>query len=179
MENILKAGESDRVEFTESTNDLDKIRQAICAFANDLPDHKMPGFIFVGIKDDMSCAGLTISDELLLKFGGLRNDGKLLPFPVIEVSKQTLNGCEVAVIQVEPSDNPPVKVDGRCWIRVGPRRAQATAEEERKLTEKRRWGNLSFDLQGVKGASVERPGPAEIRTGVPALRRITGDIGRE
>lgn len=156
LENILKAGESDRVEFTESTNDLDKIRQATCAFANDLPAYGEPGFIFVGVKDDMSCAGLTISDELLQKFGGLRNDGKLLPFPVIEVGKQTLNGCEVAVIQVEPSDNPPVKVDGRCWIRVGPRRAQATAEEERKLTEKRRWGNLSFDLQGVKGASVEK-----------------------
>ena len=155
LENILKAGESDRVEFTESTNDLDKIRQTICAFANDLPVHGEPGFIFVGIKDDMSCAGLTISDELLQKFGVLRNDGKLLPFPVIEVGKQTLNGCEVAVIQVEPSDNPPVKVDGRCWIRAGPRQAQATAEEERKLTEKRRWENLSFDLQGVKGASVE------------------------
>lgn len=54
----------------------------------------------------------------------------------------------------EPSDNPPVKVDGRCWIWIGPRRAQATAEEERRLTEKRRWGNLSYDLQGVKGASV-------------------------
>ena len=152
---ILNGGESDQVEFTEATNDLDKIRQAICAFANDLPDHGEPGFVFVGIKDDMSCADLTISDELLQKFGGLRNDGKLLPFPVIEVSKQTINGCEVAVIQVEPSDNPPVKVDGRCWIRVGPRRAQATAEEERRLTEKRRWGNLSYDLQGVKGASVE------------------------
>ena len=152
--NIIEGGESDRIEFTEATNDMDKIRQAICAFANDLPAYGMPGFIFIGTRDDGSCADLTITDKLLQKLGGLRNDGKILPFPVIDVSKQTVSGCEVALVQVEPSDNPPVKVDGRCWIRVGPRRAQASAEEERRLTEKRRWGNLSYDLQGVKGASV-------------------------
>ena len=36
-----------------------------------------------------------------------------------------------------------------------PRRAQATPEEERRLTEKRRWGNLPYDMQGVAGATVE------------------------
>lgn len=152
---ILESGESDWVEFTESSGDLDKIRKAICAFANDLPDHRKPGFAFIGIKDDGSCAGMTIDDKLLQTLGGLRSDGKVLPFPTMEVGKQTLNGCEVAVIQVEPSDNPPVKVDGRCWIRVGPRRGQATAEEERRLTEKRRWGNLPYDMQGVVGTSME------------------------
>ena len=152
---VLNNGESDRVEFTESTNDLDKFRKAICAFANDLPAHQKPGFIFIGIKDDGSCADLTIDDGLLQTLGGLKTDGKILPFPSMEVGKRRLNDCDVAVIQVEPSDNPPVKVDGRCWIRVGPRRAQATAEEERRLTEKRRWGNLPYDAQGVHGSSVE------------------------
>ena len=152
---VLKAGESDRAELTESVKNLDKIRQAVCAFANDLPDHRKPGLIFIGIKDDRSCAKLIIDDKLLQTLGGLRSDGKILPFPTMEVGKRSLNGCEVAVIQVEPSDNPPVKVDGRCWIRVGPRRAQASAEEERRLTEKRRWKSSPFDMQGVRGASVE------------------------
>ena len=155
LTHLVDNGESDRVEFTESIRDLDKIREAICAFANDLPDHRKPGFAFIGIKDDGSCAGMTIDDKLLQTLGGLRSDGKVLPFPTMEVGKQTLNGCEVAVIQVEPSDNPPVKVDGRCWIRVGPRRGQATAEEERRLTEKRRWGNLPYDMKRVIGASVD------------------------
>ncbi len=155
LEDILKSGESDCVEFTESTRDLDKIRTAICAFANDLPNHKKPGFAFIGIKDDGSCADLTIDDDRLQTLGGLRSDGKILPFPTMEVVKRTLNGCEVAVIQVEPSDNPPVNVNGRCWIRVGPRRSQATAEDERRLTEKRRWGNLPYDMQKVSNASIE------------------------
>ena len=153
---IINRGESDRVEFTVSMKDLDKIRQAVCAFANDLPDHRKPGFVFIGITDDKKCAGLVIDDEVLQRLGGLRSDGKILPFPNIEVDKRNLDGCEVAVIQVAPSGNPPVKFDGRCWIRIGPRRGQATAEEERRLTEKRRWGNLPYDMQGVSGASVDK-----------------------
>jgi len=155
LEKLVGAGESDRVEFTESVRDLDKIRRAICAFANDLPDYKAPGTIFIGIRDDGNCADPLIDDELLVRLGGLRNDGMILPFPIMEVARKSLSGCEVAVVQVEPSENPPVKVDNRCWIRTGPRRAQATAEEERRLTEKRRWGQLPYDMHGVKGASVE------------------------
>lgn len=152
---LIERGESDRVEFTVSRTDLDKIREAICAFANDLPNHREPGCVFIGIMDGGACANLTIDDELLQRLGGLPKGGKIMPFPTMAADKRNLNGCEVAVIQVQPSDNPPVKVDGRCWVRTGPRRAQASAEEERRLTEKRRWGNLSYDMRGVTGASVE------------------------
>ena len=155
LEKIISRGESDHVEFTESVRDLDKIRKAICAFANNLPDHKFPSFVFIGIRDDGTCAELSIDDDLLQTLGGLRSDGKILPFPMMEVDKRVLILGEVAVIQVEPSDNPPVKVDGRCWIRIGPRRAQASAEEERRLTEKRRWTNVPYDMHGIGGASVQ------------------------
>lgn len=152
---LIRVDESDRVEFTTAARDMGKLRQAICAFANDLPNHNRPGVLFVGLDDDGGCTDLPIDDDLLQKLGGLRSDGNILPFPSMTVAKKRLLNCHVAVIQVEPSDNPPVKVDGRCWIRAGPRRAQATAEEERRLTEKRRWGNLPFDMHGVAGASVE------------------------
>jgi ATP-dependent DNA helicase RecG len=48
---LLDDIESDRVERKESVADGDKIRQAICAFANDLPDHKQPGVFFIGVND--------------------------------------------------------------------------------------------------------------------------------
>ncbi len=76
---VLNNGESDCVEFTESTNDLDKFRKAICAFANDLPAHQKPGLIFIGIKDDGSCADLTIDDGLLQTLGGLKTN--IFPLP--------------------------------------------------------------------------------------------------
>ena len=152
---LIEGGESDHVEFTGAANDLDKFRKAICAFANDLSGNERPGILFIGIDDKGKCANLSIDDALLSQLGGLRRDGKILPFPSMEVAKKNLRGCEVAVVQVKPSDNPPVKMDGRCWIRTGPRRAQASPEEERRLTEKRRWGNVTYDMQGVAGATVE------------------------
>ncbi len=49
---ISKAGEADRVEFKEAVSDGAGIRQAICAFANDLPDRGAPGSVFIGVRDD-------------------------------------------------------------------------------------------------------------------------------
>ena len=150
----IESGERDRIEFTAAAHDLGKVREAICAFANDLPDHRTAGVIFIGLNDDGSCAGLNIDDELLKTLSGLRSEGKLLPFPVMSVDRRTLRGCAVAVVQVEPTVNPPVRLDGRCWVRIGPRRAQATAEEERRLVEKRRYKNLPYDMQPVDGSRV-------------------------
>ena len=58
------------------------------------------------------------------------------------------------MIIVFPSPNTPVRFDGRTWIRVGPRRAIASAEEERRLTEKRNASLLPFDAKGVDDASI-------------------------
>ena len=62
---LLNDIESDRVERTISTTNTDKFGQAICAFANDLPDHKQAGFLFLGVKDDGEVQGLDVTDELL------------------------------------------------------------------------------------------------------------------
>lgn len=62
---LLDDIESDRVERKQSINDRRVIRQAICAFANDLPNHRQPGIIFIGVDDNGNCVNLTITDELL------------------------------------------------------------------------------------------------------------------
>jgi ATP-dependent DNA helicase RecG len=48
---LLRDLESDRVERKSSLSKPDEIRQAICAFANDLPDHRLPGVLFAGVQD--------------------------------------------------------------------------------------------------------------------------------
>jgi ATP-dependent DNA helicase RecG len=151
---LVQAGESDRVELKESANDLARIRKAICAFSNDLPGHGQPGIVVVGLRDDGTCAELTIDDDLLVLLGGLRSDGKVLPFPIMSVDRRAIGGCDVAVVQVKPSDTPPHRVDGRCWIRIGPRRAQATAAEERRLVEKQVASAQEFDSRGFPGAEL-------------------------
>jgi ATP-dependent DNA helicase RecG len=146
--------ESDRVERKRNAGDIDRIRQFVCAMANDLPGHRKPGVIFIGQEDDLSCTGLPIDDGLLTRLAQLRDDGLIQPLPAMSVERRTLSGCTVAVITVDPSANPPVKADGRVWIRVGPRRALATGQEERRLLEKRRWGDLPFDAQPVTGSTL-------------------------
>ncbi|HXB71495.1 MAG TPA: RNA-binding domain-containing protein [Candidatus Acidoferrales bacterium] len=152
LERPLADVESDRSERKQSLADPDKVRQAICAFANDLPNHGAPGVLLIGAKDDGSCAGLAITDELLRTLADMRQD--IVPFPSITVQKRSLNHCEIAVVLVEPSDAPPVRYKGRVWVRVGPRRAIATPEEERRLTEKRRSGDLPFDIRPMRHATT-------------------------
>ena len=147
--------ESDRVERKASLSDPDRIREAICAFANDLPNHREPGVIFVGSNDDGSCAGLPITDDLLLRLAQMRDDGRIQPFPSLTVAKREVSGCEMAVVVVQPALAPPVRVRGRTWIRVGPRRAIATAEDERRLAERRRAGELPFDLRSLGYATLD------------------------
>ena len=46
------------------------------------------------------------------------------------------------------------KWNGRIWIRVGPRRATANEQEEQILIERRRAGNLPWDLQPIEPATT-------------------------
>ncbi|MCL6507532.1 MAG: ATP-binding protein [Bryobacteraceae bacterium] len=90
---LLRDLESNRVERKASLSDRERIREAICAFANDLPNHGKPGVIFVGVHDHGDCANLTISDPLLRTLADMRSDGNILPFPTMTVEKRTLGGC--------------------------------------------------------------------------------------
>ena len=87
LEKIITDLESELVERKSSLSDPDRIRQAICAYANDLPNNRKPGFIFIGANDDGSCARLSITDKLLLDLSNMKDDGKIQPFPSIFVER--------------------------------------------------------------------------------------------
>ena len=155
LRELLHDLESDRVERKRSAADMGKIRQAICAFANDLPNYQAPGVLFVGAEDDGSCSDTEVTDELLRKLGGIREEGKILPQPSMSVERRDLDGCQLAVVTVQPADRPPVRCDGRTWIRVGPRRATATTEEESRLAERSVSRSLPFDVQACYQATAD------------------------
>ena len=152
---LLSDLESDRVECKESSRNTDKLSEAVAAFANDLPGHQLPGYLIIGVDDSRNFVGLTVSDELLTSLGGLRSDGRILPLPVINVAKFVFPQGEVAVVEVLPSKLPPVRYKGRAWIRVGPRRASASEQEERILTERRVSHASTFDAQPCLDATIE------------------------
>ncbi|MBU6409192.1 MAG: putative DNA binding domain-containing protein [Verrucomicrobia bacterium] len=159
LEALLTNIESDLAERKETwTGDApEKGRQAACAFANDLPEHRKSGVLFVGAKDDGTPIGFGAkdADELLRTLADIRTDGQILPPPSLIVEKRRIKGVDLAVVTVLPADAPPVRYKGRIWIRLGPRRGIATAQDERILNERRRYREVPFDVQPVTSATLE------------------------
>jgi ATP-dependent DNA helicase RecG len=152
---VLLLEESDTVERTVSVQKTDKFGEAICAFANDLPDHRRPGVLFVGARDDGSCAHIDITDQLLQNLAAIRSDGNLLPQPSMTVEKRRIGGCDLAVVTVQPASDTPVRYKGAIWIRTGPRRGLANAQDERILVEKRQYRDQPFDLRPISWATLD------------------------
>ena len=153
---LIATGEGERLEFKESLSGTarESIRQAICAFANDLPRSEEPGRVLVGVRDNGTLTGLTATDPMLTQLADMKTDGNILPPPVLSVEKQVMDGGEVLIVTVQPSDSPPVRCKGVIYIRTGSRLGTATAQDERFLNEKRKYGNLPFDLHPVPSATV-------------------------
>ena len=152
---LIANGESDRVEFTISTKNTDKFGEAVCAFANDFPNHRQPGYLIVGMRDDGTADGLAVTDALLTNLGALRANVNIEPLPAMTIQKYALLEGDLAVVEVMPSDLPPVRYKGRVWIRVGPSRRGANRQEERILTEKRTALQRTFDVRPCVGCAMD------------------------
>ncbi len=154
LEKLLLDTESDRSERKESMAEMSKICETICSFSNDLANNQKPGYLFIGAENDGSPAPFPITENVINQLAGIRSDGNIFPFPILAVQKHALHGGEMAVVEVHPSNEPPVKYKGKTCVRVGARRAVATPEEERRLAERRLHRSLSFDRRPVPGATI-------------------------
>lgn len=157
LEAMMADLESDCVERKQSFQGdaPKKVREAVCAFANDLAGHGAPGVVLIGVHDNGTIMpGFVVSDELLLSLASIKTDGNIVPPPSLFVEKRLLQGGEVAVVTVVPCDTPPVRYQGRVHVRWGPRRGLATAQDERILNERRRHHDRPFDVQPVRDADL-------------------------
>ncbi len=142
---LLHSTETFRIERTVSTTDMDKFQEAICAFANDLPDSRKKGYLILGAHDNGGLSGLKVDDALLKKIAAIRSDGNILPLPVMSVDRFEFPEGDLLVAEVTPSEQPPVRYRGRTFIRIGPRRDIASEAEERILAERRTSYMATFD----------------------------------
>lgn len=148
--------ESDHVERKATMSNKSDIEAAICAFANDLPGTGQTGILLIGVDDKTGAPVRTpITDDLLRSLSSIRSDGNILPFPAMNVYKARIDGVDVAVVEVAPSHEPPVRLRGVVRIRVGPRKGIATRDEERILTERRRGWDHPFDQRSVPGVDLK------------------------
>jgi ATP-dependent DNA helicase RecG len=156
LRTLLADTESDRAERTISIQNTDKFSEAICAFSNDFPNHKLPGYLIIGADDKTGkITGTPITDELLKNIAAIRNNGQILPQPALTIQKFSFPEGELAVVEVLPSRFPPVRYKGKVWIRVGPTKAVANETEEVRLTEKRTSGAKTFDVTPANEANID------------------------
>jgi ATP-dependent DNA helicase RecG len=174
LDHLLPELEEDRIEKTISRNDADKFGEAICAFANDLSNHKQPGYLIVGVNDDGSRAGMTIDEKQLQTLLSFRTDGRIVPPPAMTVAKFIYPDGEVAVVEVQPHFLPPVRFKGKLCVRAGIRKGVANEAEERILTEKRSAFARSFDVLPCKGSTLD-----DISVELFKLRYLPSAIDRE
>ena len=155
IQSLLHSTETYRIERTVSTGNMDKFCEAICAFANDLPDSRKKGYLLIGAYDDGRLSGLKVDDGLLKKIAAIRSDGNILPLPVMTVDKIEFPEGDLLVAEVSPSLLPPVRYRGRVFIRIGPRRDIASEAEERLLTERRTAYMATFDATPCLGSTLD------------------------
>lgn len=157
LEAMMADLESDRAERKQSFQGEapQKVREAVCAFANDLAGHGEPGVVLIGVHDSGTpMPGFAVTDELLRSLADIKTDGNIVPPPTLLAEKRVLSGVEVAVLTVWPCDTPPVRYKGRVHVRWGPRRGLATAQDERILNERRRHHDRPFDVQPMRDAEL-------------------------
>lgn len=164
IQELLHSTETYRVERTTSTGDMDKFQEAICAFANDLPNSRKNGYLILGAFDNGELSGLKVTDDLLKKIAAIRSNGNLLPIPVMSVDRFQFPEGDLLVAEVSPSDLPPVRYRGRTFIRIGPRRDIATEAEERILAERRMSFMATFDTMPCLAAKLNDVNTDLLRT---------------
>lgn len=156
LRRLLQDIEADNVERTLSTDNSDKYCKAICAFANDMPGRGKPGYLIVGADDKHGeIKGIDITDRLLQNLAAHRSSGQIVPIPSVSVEKMSFPEGDLAVVEVLPSDMPPVRYKGTVYIRTGPRQDRASEQDERILTERRLHSAKSFDIQPCLGSSED------------------------
>ena len=154
---LIKGREAERVEFkaTLKGDAPNRIREAICAFANDLPGSGEPGIVAVGLTDSGEPSELAITDKLLRQLTDMRSDGNIIHPPTLLAEKRRYRDADIAVVIVLPSDSPPVRYKGTIHVRNGPRRGIASAQEEHILNERRLARDRFFDVAPIPGTGPD------------------------
>jgi ATP-dependent DNA helicase RecG len=158
LQDLIASTETDRVEKTRSTQDVDKFREAICSFSNDMAGKGLPGYLLIGVDEKEPTFRLQATDALLQQFASYRSDGQVMPLPVMNVvaHPHPAGGGDVIVVEVRPHDLTPIRYKGRVCIRVGPRKDFATEAEERVLIERRSSRFPTFDATPCPEGSLDR-----------------------
>ena len=144
---LISRGESETVEFKESTASLQEGIKTICAFAN-----RRGGYLLFGVDDHGAVVGQQVSDDTLKNLANavkLNTDPKLYP----GIEKIELHGRTCILVTVEESPLKPHLAHGRAYLRVGAANHRLDREQYEHLLQQR-FNGYGFDYRVQAGASL-------------------------
>lgn len=151
---LIGQGESDRVEWKQSSRDREDIKRSICAMTNNLAGAATPLVIAIGPGPGGEVTPTPLTDELSQLLSGFRDEGNIVPRPSYSLREVRVEGRPVTAVLVTPAIAPPVRLRGRVHVRIGTTNRQATPEEERRLSERSLAAARPFDISPVPGATL-------------------------
>jgi ATP-dependent DNA helicase RecG len=154
IRDLLSGSETSRLEWKAGLSSTQELSEVICAFANDLDNSRAPGHLMLGVDKKGLVSGRRFTDAEVSSLGNLRDNGNIQPLPSLTIHQCHLPEGDVIVIRVEPSALAPVRFQGRVHVRLGPRQATATEQDEKSLFERRVSHARTFDAQPCLDASI-------------------------
>ncbi len=113
IEDLIKEGESETVEFKPSLSQIDKIIESISAFSN-----TKGGRVLIGVSDKGEVLVVDIGKRTIENLANkIKQSTDPIVYPSIRVER--IDNKRVIVVDVEESKQKPVLASGRAYRRVG------------------------------------------------------------
>ena len=127
INDLIKKGESETVEFKPSLSQTDKIMGCISAFSN-----TKGGTVVIGVTDKGEVHGVDIGKRTIENLAnGIKQNIDPMVYPSIRVEK--IDDKMVVLIEIEESKQKPVLASGRAYKRVGKSNHKLGYEEIRNI----------------------------------------------
>jgi len=149
LKEMILMGESDALEFKESTGEWKEIIKTVSAFAN-----TKGGIIFVGINDKKKVSGIQIGENTIEDLANKikeNTDPKIFP----HITRKIIDGKSIIIVEVKESSDHLILAFGRPFKRVGKSTVRMSKDEYERLILEKHKDKLYFDSQTCKEATLK------------------------
>ncbi len=165
LTDLVRSGESERLEFKRTTDQRTEAMRTVCAMLNGLG-----GFVLFGVNDRGQLVGQTVSTHTLEEIANEVRRIEPPAFPDVE-TVVLANGNTVVALRV-PGGGGPYTYEGRPYLRNGPTTISMPQQRYGRLLLERLHAAQRWENQPAEGITVTDLDHAEIlRTIEEAIRR--------
>lgn len=162
IEQQIKAGESQTVEFVERMETVESVARHVVAFLN-----SSGGTVFVGVDDHGTVRGI---GNAAVQARQLHSDlqAAISPKALFSVAVESLSDGDVLVVEVPGGKDTPFVADGTLYLRRGKQSVKASGDDLQRLLQERSVETERWERRGSPALSVDDLEAEEIQQTVRA-----------